>query len=254
MRAPHARSTGGGRAGRRPRAAWRTACLRIVRAYPHCSGKSCHSSMPSSSAASYSSGRRDVAVDAQQVEPGVAGQLDVARAARRRRLAQRHAGRGQVGALDEHPLAVDREDPVLQRPPRAARCARLAASLITSSTATSTVDVGQRLVAERPRPPQLRVVDVEGPVDLVEPAGQRLLVLVELRSPSTGCEHVTVRGHVAVEPGAQPQVGAGRRWRRGTARASGRCAPARWCSIRTGRHRPPGFHVGSSSPSAGTRR
>ena len=35
--------------------AWRTASLRIWRAYPHCSGKSCSRSMPSSSAARYSS-------------------------------------------------------------------------------------------------------------------------------------------------------------------------------------------------------
>ena len=37
--------------------ACRIACLRTLRAYPHCSGMSCHSNRPALSAASYSSGR-----------------------------------------------------------------------------------------------------------------------------------------------------------------------------------------------------
>ena len=41
------------------------------------------------------------------------------------------------------------------------------------------LDVGQLLVAERPRPPQPWIVDVEVPVDFVEAARQRLLVLIE---------------------------------------------------------------------------
>ena len=59
-------------------------------------------------------GPRDVPVNAQQIETGVAGQLHVARELGRRRVAQRHAGGSQVRTLDEHRLAVDREDPVLQ--------------------------------------------------------------------------------------------------------------------------------------------
>ena len=57
------------------------------RAYPHCSGKSCSSSMPELVGRVVERTRGDVAVDAQHVEPGVDRQLDVAP----------HLGRGGVG-------------------------------------------------------------------------------------------------------------------------------------------------------------
>ena len=47
-----------------------------------------------------------------------------ARSSAGRRLAERQLGRRQVGALHEHPLAVDREHPVSAGRPRAARCGR----------------------------------------------------------------------------------------------------------------------------------
>ena len=59
-------------------------------------------------------GTGDVAVHPQEVEAGLAGQLDVAAQLGGRRVAQRHPRRRQVGALHEHRLAVDGEDPVLQ--------------------------------------------------------------------------------------------------------------------------------------------
>ncbi len=57
-------------------------------------------------------GPGDVAVDAQEVEPGVDGQGHVAGQLVGGGLGQRHAGGALVGPLEEQPLAVDRPDPV----------------------------------------------------------------------------------------------------------------------------------------------
>ena len=123
-------------------------------------------------------GSRDVPVNAQQIEPGVAGQLHVSPELGRRRVSQRHAGGRQVGALDEHRLAVDREDPVLQHyfAEPGAYAAGVADHIVDRDL---DLDVGQLLVSERPRPPQPWIGDIEVPVDFVEAARQRLLVLVE---------------------------------------------------------------------------
>ena len=187
--------------------AWRTACLRIVRAYFHCSGKSCHTSMPSSSAASYSSGPADVAEHPDEVEPRLAGRLDVGADRRRRGLADGHPGGCQAGALHEHPLAVHREHPVLHghlAQPGAHRAA------VADDAVDLDLDdhLGQRLLAHRPRPPQLRVVDVDGPGDLVEPLGQRLLGGLDLDAVHEGAHQ---RGLLlgAVQLGPQAEVGAG---------------------------------------------
>ena len=68
-------------------------------------------------------GPADVGVHPQEVEPGVAGQGDVAGDLGRLGLGQRHAGRALVGALEEEPLAVDRGDPVAELRPCAGRAA-----------------------------------------------------------------------------------------------------------------------------------
>ena len=100
--------------------------------------------------------RRDVAVDAERVEAGLDRELDVASHLGRRRVGQPGAGRQQVGALQEQPFTVDRARPVVpgdDPQPGAA----------DSGIADHTVDLdldldrGERLVAERPRPPQIRV-------------------------------------------------------------------------------------------------
>ena len=100
-------------------------------------------------------GTRDVPMHAEQVEPGLARQLHVAAELGRRRVAQRHSCRCEVGALDEHRLAVDREHPVLQHhlaKPGAHRAG------VTEHVVDRDLDldVGQVLIAERPRPPQPR--------------------------------------------------------------------------------------------------
>ena len=53
----------------------------------------------------------DVRVDAHQVEAGLHGEVDVAPQLGGRGLAERHAGRAEVGALEEQPLAVHRRHP-----------------------------------------------------------------------------------------------------------------------------------------------
>ena len=256
VRAPHRRSTGGGRAGRRPRAPG---------APPACGscGRSPTAAGSPATAACRARRRRRTAPGAA-MWPCTRRRGRARRRGPARRRARSSAGvaspsamprRRQVGALDEHPLAVDREHPVAAAPPRASPVRTL------------------RGVADRRRRRDLdRRPSVSGwsPSDHGHHSRGSSMSRVQstsLSPPASDCscsvEHDrrrrgvrtrTVRGRVAVEPGVQAQVGARRRWRRGTAPAAGRCAPARCVSMRTGRHRPPGFHVGSMRPSAGTRR
>ena len=94
---------------------WRTACLRMLRAYPHCNGKSCHSEQPGLVGGVVELGPADVGVDAHEVEAGVVGERDVARDLVRRRLGRAPCGSGPGSPLEEQPLAVDRTDPVAHR-------------------------------------------------------------------------------------------------------------------------------------------
>ena len=150
--------------------------------------------------------RGDVAVHAQRVEPGLDRQLDVAAGVVIADLGERDARRQQVGALDEQPLAVDRAGPVVPRhvaqpgPARAA-IARLAVD------DDHHVDRRQRLVAERTRPPQLRVADVERPVDLVE-AGRQPAFVVGNDDTVDEREQRDSPRSVAVESRRQQHVGA----------------------------------------------
>jgi len=59
------------------------------------------------------SGRRDVRMDAQEVESGVVGEFDVTTELVRRGGGEVESRRCEVRSLEEHPLAVDREDPVV---------------------------------------------------------------------------------------------------------------------------------------------
>ena len=108
-------------------------------------------------------GPADVRVQAHEVEAGVRGQDDVAAQLLGGGVAERPAGRAEVGALEEQPLAVDREHPVVQRhlAEAGAHRAGVADLVVDEHRRPSSVD--QRLVAERPRPPQRGVVDAELP-------------------------------------------------------------------------------------------
>ena len=150
---------------------------------------------------------RDVGLDAQGVEAGFDGELDVAAG---RRLVRRRRGRGGwagVGALDEEPLAVDRADPV--RPGHLAQSgAAHRRSLTSSSIATLDVDLGR--VAGRP-----------GPAATTAGAGeverQSISLLPSARacsvSPTTSPAQDVRSEHRAgvgrVEAGVQAEVGAG---------------------------------------------
>src|SRR6185295_11311059 len=114
---------------------------------------------------------RDVTVNSQEIEPGLAGQFHVSPQLRWRCVSQRHTCRREVGAFDEHRFTVDGEHPILQHHLAEARSyrARIADDIVDRDL---DFDVCQVLLAERPWPPQPRVVDVEVPVDLVEPTGQ----------------------------------------------------------------------------------
>ncbi len=68
-------------------------------------------------------GPRDVTVHSQQVEPCLARQLHIATHLGGGCVSESHPRRCQVGALHEHRLAVDREDPVLQHDFAQSRCA-----------------------------------------------------------------------------------------------------------------------------------
>ncbi len=153
-------------------------------------------------------GTRDVTVDAQQVETGVRGQRDVAAQVLRRRLGQRHACRSGVGALQEQPLTVDAERPTVHRHLTQSGAERSGvAGLVVDGHRH--LELTQRLVAERARPPQLRVVHAEGPFDRVGALGQRVLqlpldVAVQRRADPNRT------GVVAVQLGPDHDVGAGR--------------------------------------------
>src|SRR4051812_28529465 len=148
---------------------------------------------------------RDVSVDTQQIEAGFAGKLDVATKFGGCRITERHLRRCKVGPLDEQRLAVDGEHPVVQRhlSEAGAHAARIADRVVDGDL---DFDIAQFLITERPGPPQARFVDVQVPVDLVEAAGQRLLVLIEQFTvdPRGDADR---SGNVAVEPGVQAQVG-----------------------------------------------
>ena len=115
------------------------------------------------------------------------------------------------------------------------------------------VDVGQRLVAEAPRPPQPRLVDVEGPLDLVHAGGERVLALADDVAVD-GRAHARRCGDVGVEPGRAG--GGGPRCSSASRHStrSGRCAPGRCRRRAPVRQSPPGFQSGRSRRSAGARR
>ena len=106
-------------------------------------------------------GAGDVGVDAEQVEAGVEGEVDVAGQLGRRGLGQGHAGGALVRALEEEALAVDRGDPARmrtwRRPVRSRRSSDTAPLALPSSCSTHLHgEVVQGRRAEGPGPPQRR--------------------------------------------------------------------------------------------------
>src|SRR5690606_7459552 len=122
--------------------------------------------------------RCDVAVDPHGVEAGFGRELDVTADLGVARRTDRRARREQVGTLEEEPLAVHGARPVV---PCDLAETRSAYSTVAHGTVDEDVDrdVGQRLIAERTWPPEHRVGDVDGPVDLVHAGSNPVLVLVD---------------------------------------------------------------------------
>ena len=118
----------------------------------------------------------DVAVHAQRVQAGLDRQFDVASGVGVADLGERDASRQQVGALDEQTLAIDGTGPVVPRHVAQTGPARAAVARLTVDD-DHHVDRRQWLVAERTRPPELGIADVERPVDLVESGRQPAFVV-----------------------------------------------------------------------------
>ena len=116
-------------------------------------------------------GPRDMCVHAEQVETRVDREVHVTRDLVRSRLADRHARRPVVRALEEEPLAVHRHDPVAHRHgPEPHPHSPLVAHLVADRHRDD--DVVQRLRPERMRPPEGGVVDAKLPLDSVDAHGE----------------------------------------------------------------------------------
>ena len=130
-----------------------------------------------------------------------------------------------LARLEEQPLAVDRAHPVVPRhlaQPGASRAT--VADLAVDEQLD--VDVGERLVTERPRPPQAWPVDVERPLDLVGPGSERVLRLADDAAVGRRA-HADQSGRRRSRGGRTGAGGRVSRRRRGTARAAGRASPGR---------------------------
>ncbi len=183
-------------------------------------------------------------MDAEQVEAGLGGEHDVAAQLVRRRLAERHAGGSGVGALEEQPLAVDAEHPVVHGhlPQPGADGAGVAGLVVDGHR-----DLQRGTAAGRRGPGATTGVGLSTPkvhsTELV-PGGQGLLQLalddaVDASCGPARCGHRRCRAR----PGPSRWRGLGSASRHSTRRRLMRTGPVR--SMRTPRHRPPGFQVGS---------
>ena len=151
-------------------------------------------------------GAADVGVDAQQVEPRVLGQGDIACQLLLGRLAERHPSGALVGTLEEQALAVDRQHPLRHRHlaesgPEGTRVARGPVAVDDGNG-----DRLEGLVAETVGPPQAGLVDTDVPRHLVLAGGERLLDLVVEVADRRAQDHPRRFGRV--EGGPQRQHGA----------------------------------------------
>ena len=121
---------------------------------------SCHTSSPVSSAASYNSGHATCACSPHEVEVGVQRELHVTRELAGAGVAERHACRALVRALEEQALAVDPQYPMVEphlpqtgsQLAAVARHRRLLA--IGGRHQHRDFDVLERLGSQSTRPPQ----------------------------------------------------------------------------------------------------
>ncbi len=150
----------------------------------------------------------DVPVHAQGVEAEIDRRLDVVAGRGGLDAGEIAARRQQVGALEEDPLAVDRTDPVVPRHLTEAG-APLTAVAQFAVDEHFDGDHRERLVADRTRPPQRRVGQVEAPLEVVVATRHHVGGLgardaVDQRAdPDRSLR-------VAVEPRGDAQVGAAR--------------------------------------------
>jgi len=146
----------------------------------------------------------DVAPHTERVEPEVDRCVQVASDHLWSCICRTGCGREQVGALEEDSLAVDRTDPVVPHELSETGAALAAiADLIVDDDFDGHFD--QRLFAERPRPPQGRIADVDRPLEVVPTGGDRLMLFVDLITVDVGT-HRHRREPVAVETGGDAQV------------------------------------------------
>ncbi len=117
-------------------------------------------------------GSGDVSVEAQEVETRVDGQRDVAPHLVGGGLAERHARRSLVGALQEEALAVDAGDPVARLDGAQADVAPAAVADRARLGAHLDLDVIEGLVAQGVGPPAAGFGDGHRPLDPVLAGGQ----------------------------------------------------------------------------------
>ena len=199
----------GGRGGRSPTAA----------------GKSWSSTTPSSSAAVYRSSVAMCACTRKASRPASTARSTSPRTRSGATSARPGTGRNEVGALEEHPLAVDREHPIGERHlAQAGPARRLVADLAVDDDFDT--DVGERLRAERMRPPQraARRCRATTRCRCCRPRGCARFRRRPHRRRRCACGRCRSSGRPGGRAGAG---GHGSRRRRGTARAGVRCARRR---------------------------
>ena len=115
------------------------------------------------------------------------------------------AGGGQVHALTEHALAIDRKHEVVHSHLAQAGAHGTGVRKLTDPGSVEVVinedlDVRRHevLFAERPRPPEVRIVDTEAPFHLVA-AGGKWLRQLAINGVAHGCANANRSGPVAVE-------------------------------------------------------
>ena len=149
----------------------------------------------------------DVRLHSEGVEPGFDGTFDIGADQFPTDVSQPGTGGNEVGALEEHPLAIDREHPVGERHFTQAGPARRPVADLAVDDDFDT-DVGERLPAERMRPPQRRRGDVERPLDVVAAGGDGVFGLADDLTVG-GSAHSHGVDRQRVQAGVQAKVGTG---------------------------------------------
>ena len=257
------RSTGDDRAGRPWRALGAPPACATRGRNPTASGMSCHSSMPGAVGGVVQLGARDVRVHAHHVEVRLLGQVDVAHDLFGRRVGEALRRRSVVDALDEEALAVDRPAKVAHR--HAAQSRRDRAGVAGDEIVRAVVgddehrhfDLREVGVAERVRPPQRRLVDVDVPRDGVVSAARACVRPRGRRRGRRACTTVrtsTVSASVVSRSAASSSVARSLVGARARDAQRWRCAPGPCARSAPAARCRPGCRRGRGSPSAGRRR